>query len=169
MAKGLCSNCKCVITKENSTDSVFKRRCGFCRSCDLVYQQKYHADNAKERTAAATSYSRKKRFGLSQEEFDAKVKSQEGLCAICSHPLTRPCQDHDHGSGKNRDILCSNCNVIIGLCYEDEKILSNAIKYLQKHKDGSNIQTACVTMASPSGVPLKPQRSGSSDSWRLGT
>lgn len=41
--------------------------------------------------------------------------------------------DHEHETGKFRDILCDSCNYLIGNCKENPEILVKAIDYLKKH------------------------------------
>jgi Autographiviridae endonuclease VII len=109
-------------------------------------------DNAHrvERTQYAVNSQRKQKYGITPEEFQAKFEKQGGLCEICKKPMTllvaksnlRACQDHDHVTGKNRDLLCSSCNLLLGNCFEKEDILSNAIFYLRKHSNESSSETA---------------------------
>jgi hypothetical protein len=57
------------------------------------------------------------------------------------YPRTkRVCQDHNHETGKLRDLLCSSCNLLLGNCRENEEILLSAIRYLRKHNGDSSIQ-----------------------------
>ena len=43
--------------------------------------------------------------------------------------------DHDHYAGRWRGFLCDSCNTGIGRFRDDEKILNNAIAYLQEHSE----------------------------------
>lgn len=80
-------------------------------------------------------------FGISLEQYQEMHDRQEGKCAICGQPETQFRQgklralavDHNHTTGKVRELLCSDCNTGIGKLKEDERILLNAIKYLKKH------------------------------------
>jgi hypothetical protein len=101
---------------------------------------KWAAANSK----GQMSVYRLRKYNVTQEEFDYKFEKQQGLCAICQKPMERPCQDHDHVSGENRDLLCHACNLLLGNSREDIEILANAILYLQKHANGSSTQTAHV-------------------------
>ncbi len=77
-------------------------------------------------------------------EYDLKFNSQNGLCAICNQPetklnnaktrVTKLAVDHNHTTGKIRDLLCSKCNTAIGLMKENTDIFLNAVKYLERHK-----------------------------------
>ena len=83
------------------------------------------------------------KYNLSKEEYEAKVKSRLGLCAVCFKEMNPPNVDHDHSCcphgrktcGKcTRDLLCRNCNTALGLFYESTEILNSAIRYIQKFK-----------------------------------
>jgi len=57
-----------------------------------------------------------RRYGLTPEEFLARLKRQNGKCAICPAPLKPRGKDgahvdHDHETQKVRGLLCRNCNV----------------------------------------------------------
>lgn len=63
------------------------------------------------------------RYRVTLEWYDAKVKEQNGLCAICGNPPKQRnlSVDHDHACcdgtracGKcNRGLICENCNTAI--------------------------------------------------------
>lgn len=59
---------------------------------------------------AATN--RRRRYGLSQEEFIAMLVKQGGHCALCVGPAV--CVDHSHITGKVRGLLCFPCNLGLG-------------------------------------------------------
>lgn len=62
--------------------------------------------------------SRRKRYGLTAEEFRAILASQDGKCAICAKPLEdtagKRAVDHDHQTGAVRGLLCVPCNGSLG-------------------------------------------------------
>ena len=136
---------------------------------DKEYQRQYYKDNAEKIKAASSKWSkanrekrrvvanrwaaanakeqmavyRLRKYGVTQEEFDHQLEKQRGLCAICQKHMKRPCQDHDHISGKNRNLLCHACNLLLGNSRENKEILASAIQYLQKHAGDSSTQIAC--------------------------
>jgi len=72
-------------------------------------------------------------FGVDPQVYDDILVSQGGVCAICRTNCAtgrRLALDHDHGTGKVRGLLCSNCNRAIGLLREDPAIVEAALKYL---------------------------------------
>jgi hypothetical protein len=89
----------------------------------------------KREEHARMGYHRKRKYGITSEEFERMFFEQKGRCAVCSKEVERPPHvDHDHVSGKNRQLLCANCNWILGYAHDDESILQAAIQYLRKHK-----------------------------------
>jgi hypothetical protein len=70
--------------------------------------------------------------GVSKKEFDDMYESQGGRCPICDYMISKDNMkiDHDHGTMEVRGLLCSNCNVGIGMLKDDTDILAAAIRYL---------------------------------------
>lgn len=81
----------------------------------------------------------KSRYGITPEQADAMLEEQGGVCAICGtdEPGGRGFWnvDHDHGTGKVRGLLCTNCNRGIGLLGDDVNRLMSAAAYLLAHRD----------------------------------
>ena len=76
-----------------------------------------------------------RRYKVSRFDFERRVEAQGGRCAICQRE-GRLVVDHDHGTGKVRQLLCYSCNAAIGLFKDDPDLLVAATKYLRYHKDG---------------------------------
>jgi hypothetical protein len=77
-----------------------------------------------------------RRYGVTKQQIELMLKSQNGLCAICGQP---PGQkglgvDHCHETGKVRQLLCTKCNLILGFVGDDVELLKLAIAYLERHK-----------------------------------
>ena len=85
-----------------------------------------HCVTCRKRTSRAWKLS--VRYGITTEEFNRLVASQNEKCAICD--LAPAYIDHNHETGKVRGILCKDCNLMLGYAKDDVKILGNAIKYL---------------------------------------
>lgn len=59
-------------------------------------------------------------------------EKQHGVCAICHKPSTIALAvDHDHATGIVRGLLCSNCNMGIGLLGDSIELLYSAIQYIE--------------------------------------
>lgn len=76
----------------------------------------------------------KRKYGISINDYNTLFKNQGGKCAICkTHQNDLPSSlviDHDHITDRVRGLLCSNCNLAIGLLKENVDTLDNAIIYL---------------------------------------
>lgn len=86
---------------------------------------------------------RLKKYGLNLEGYNALREKQNYCCAVCHKhetdvsqgraktPATALHVDHNHTTGEVRGLLCTNCNTILGKCYDDGKILEQAVNYLK--------------------------------------
>lgn len=71
------------------------------------------------------------RYGITFDEYNKLLKKQGGVCAICGvYKEGTLHTDHDHKTKKVRGLLCSSCNMAIGLMKDNKEILLKAIKYL---------------------------------------
>lgn len=91
--------------------------------------------NCKRLSAEALKFKRKKKYGISHDEFVTLVAQQAGQCAICHEDLqldkSRGANvDHDHVTGNVRGVLCSRCNTGLGLFKDDMTRLFSAVDYL---------------------------------------
>lgn len=83
----------------------------------------------------------KQKFGITEAEYDAMLESQNGVCAICEQPETRVkfgkptmlAVDHNHKTGKIRQLICSKCNMAIGLINESPIRCDKIKDYLIRH------------------------------------
>ena len=73
----------------------------------------------------------KRRYSMTQDTYLALYQSQRGLCAICRthHPILSI--DHCHASLSLRGLLCSRCNLGLGLFDDNINTLKSAIRYLR--------------------------------------
>jgi hypothetical protein len=90
-----------------------------------------------------TSYSRKRKFGVTQDRYDAMLSTQGGVCAICGHPETSTWRgvikalavDHCHVTMRVRSLLCMRCNSVIGMCNESVPLLNKMANYLSTNNN----------------------------------
>jgi hypothetical protein len=111
-----------------------KGRMRHCRSCMRQrHRDRYKATNGKDRVF---DQSLRRLYGITLEQYKAKEAEQEGRCAVCGQvPETdrRMHVDHDHVTGKLRDLLCHHCNLLLGNAQDSVERLRLAIAYLQRH------------------------------------
>lgn len=78
----------------------------------------------------------KDRYGITIEEYDAMLASQDHKCAICGLEMDegrRLAVDHDHTTGAVRGILHARCNSGIAAFMESPEICRLAALYLERH------------------------------------
>lgn len=75
----------------------------------------------------------KTRYGITPEDVLSMLISQSSQCAICEIQLESYHIDHCHNTNVVRGLLCSSCNMGLGLFKDDSHILKRAIKYLGKN------------------------------------
>ena len=77
-----------------------------------------------------------KKYGIHRSDFDLLRAKQDNKCAICKGNLEnnkKSHMDHCHASGKLRGVLCTKCNVGLGMFQDNMENLKSAVKYLKKY------------------------------------
>lgn len=81
-------------------------------------------------------YKLKRKYKITQEEYNALFLKQNGQCAICAKYQADErrslCIDHNHTTGVVRGLLCENCNRGLGLFRDNTESLENAKIYLNR-------------------------------------
>ena len=74
-----------------------------------------------------------KEYGLTQDDYDDLLKKQDGRCGICEFKVLdkKLVVDHCHLTGRVRGLLCTKCNVAIGLLRDDPELVKAALRYLE--------------------------------------
>lgn len=145
--KKRCCACKQYLSvkkfgkNKNNTD-------GLTISCTNCRHLWYNANREKMKTVSREwrkthpGYQKvvglKYKYNLTADEYQVLLTKQNNVCAICASQLVglgsrQTNVDHNHTTGKVRELLCSRCNV--GLAYiEDNEFCLKAMVYLEKHK-----------------------------------
>lgn len=127
---------------------------GDCAACVTKYTKEYRTKNrdsirAKKRQAHKNNPDLKRKhylkseYGMTIEEYEIKLASQGGACAVCKSTSPKCIQhkhlyiDHCHATGKIRDILCGRCNAAIGQAEENPERLEDLAAYIRKHKEST--------------------------------
>src|ERR1700690_1237801 len=96
--------------------------------------RKYYQDNKGQILAneklkydpiESREYGLNKKFGITIAIYEEMLKNQNGGCAICGKPPLKKALavDHCHITGKNRELLCTNCNQAIGHAKDNPELL----------------------------------------------
>lgn len=84
------------------------------------------------------SHALKRVIGIMLEEKHRMYVEQEGLCSICGSQMPLPGHgqgadtDHDHSTGKVRNLLCRRCNSIVGVFETNSGIVPKITAYLER-------------------------------------
>lgn len=114
-----------------------------CKECSYKQiNREKHNENArnwrKKNPDKVKNSNLKISYGINLEQYNQMFNQQNGKCAICNrHQIEFKmglAVDHEHETGKIRELLCSPCNQAIGLLQENTEIIQKVIDYLKRHK-----------------------------------
>lgn len=121
----------------------------YCKSCQAEYakanrlkhpgaayeaSKRWMAKNPEAWKRIRRNCDLKRQYGISLHDFERMLEAQDFKCAICHGELKPwPYVDHDHTSGKVREILCGPCNLSIGLLKDNPDIVDSLALYLRRH------------------------------------
>lgn len=79
----------------------------------------------------------RKRYGITLEDYERMREEQDGVCALCGGPPNGNTEgyfhvDHVHATGKVRGLLCSTCNLALGLAYDRPDLLRKMAEYVEQ-------------------------------------
>lgn len=115
-------------------------RRGTCKECHRDYYRDWYRANPDRRRAVHIKH----RYGMTTDEYEAKLREQGGGCAICGKTPEENgghlAVDHDHSCcpgerscGKCvRGLLCGTCNRGIGNFKDSTELLHAAVAYLRR-------------------------------------
>jgi hypothetical protein len=100
-----------------------------------------YKDKSKDRAwrLANKDKTRKNEFKCNYKATDEQWEMYENAtnCSICGVEFgdghNKKCQDHDHNTGKLREVICNRCNLLEGLAINPELLLL-IYTYKEKYK-----------------------------------
>jgi hypothetical protein len=104
------------------------------------YKQQTWAEMPLASKARKRAYNKKRhlerKYGMTQADWDAMYIAQGGVCAICKVPGRvgkhgKLAVDHCHATGRVRGLLCTPCNISIGILGETPEQWEVVWKYLR--------------------------------------
>lgn len=136
--KGQGKRCNsCLEVKDQSFFGMNKRtRDGFMRQCKECNNKRVNRYNANNKRLLKPKYAR---HGLTEQEFQTAIKNQDNKCRVCQESLElNSVIDHDHSCCSGvygckkcfRGVLCSPCNMVLGILKDDRGALLRAAEYL---------------------------------------
>lgn len=144
----------CLICKESKDSTYFKRK-GWCISCAQKYAANWRKKNREKcreydqrshlkRTPEERELKRQvarnlhliRQYGITLDEYNKILASQDGVCNICQKPgrtgrWDKLVVDHDHETKKVRGLLCSGCNVAIAALGDGVSGIERALRHVR--------------------------------------
>lgn len=105
--------------------------------------RKRYPEKAKLLAMKQATQRRFRKHGLTQQQYDAMLDHQDHVCAACKEiPVTSSVRpgtnaydnfviDHDHATGKVRGLVCTNCNVALGMIRDNPDTARKLADYLE--------------------------------------
>lgn len=134
-AKKICRRCKAELPiSAFYVAYVYNERPTYASSCKGCDKQR-SAERNRKRPIQRKSIELRHRYGISLDEYQERLASQDGCCAICRLPAREMSKqlavDHCHETGAIRGLLCSSCNFGLGAFKDNPEHLQRAALYLK--------------------------------------
>ena len=127
----------CTVCKEWKPLSAFHKHriClygveSLCKQCKFRKRKERDAQNP----GRIRNMDLKAKYGITLDDYNAMYERQGGRCAICGAAEGKLVVDHNHKTGKVRELLCHLCNAMIGCAREDLAIIAAAAAYLYREQ-----------------------------------
>lgn len=150
-----CSSCKADLPQSDFEPSPGRRPFGLsslCKTCNRKrkkdFGKKTYWNLSPEERELRNRKRNLQKFGMTIEQYNEMLESQNHLCSICQKPEvvkhhstgkpSRLVVDHNHATNTVRGLLCTKCNKGIGLLGDDPENLIRAAEYLRDSSCESN-------------------------------
>jgi hypothetical protein len=106
-----------------------------CKTCVDKQNKNYTLSDKYIREEKSKDYRYRTKYGITYKKKKEIILNQDNKCLCCgidfkTLKLERHiCIDHDHLTGKVRGVLCTECNIALGLLHED----LNRVKSLENY------------------------------------
>jgi hypothetical protein len=117
----------------------------WCKPCRRVYAKDWNTKNRVPKNAKVQrEINLKYCFGITSEQYNNLLDSQDGKCATCSMKAEDSTKnfhvDHDHSCcpGRRscgsciRGLLCANCNIALGMVNDSAERLCHLAEYIEQ-------------------------------------
>lgn len=148
-----CKTCKAKYMKEFRESPKGQKQKDYAKRPDIraknIERSREYRQSGKKAISAKKYYDSdkgrdfylKRYHKITLKQYTEMLLDQKGVCKICGLPETNPngrggikplSVDHNHATGKIRGLLCSKCNVMLGVALDNPDILIAGIKYLME-------------------------------------
>lgn len=140
--KSAAAKCGCSVDEWRARREAGERWCFRCRQWREINAFRSDRSRAGGRTAICKPCSSEaataSRYGMAPADLSNLRDLHRGHCPICIEVHADLVVDHDHADGHVRGLLCSACNVGLGLFGDDPDLLRAAIHYLENDRGRKN-------------------------------
>lgn len=128
-----CNDCDETLTEENMHPSLIRSQNWICKGCSHKRTNKWRKENPSKMRVIDRRGKLKNKYSITIPEYNDMLALQEGVCALCGkEEKRRPLSvDHCHTTGRIRGLLCSSCNLAIGLIGDDSEVAMKIARYLE--------------------------------------
>lgn len=123
-----CIKCRSFRAIEDFPKRSNGNRRGECKKCTAKIAREYRRDNKEKlRTQSAMNL-----YNLTEKQVNKLYSNTK--CGICNEFIDNQKGkhiDHCHDTGNVRGILCSRCNVGLGMFRDNKEFLKKAIKWIK--------------------------------------
>ena len=119
----------------------YKRQYRSERRAELCAKSKaYRLANLEKIKASVRSAYIKRTYGITAQEYDARIAAQNGKCEVCKNKpngngaKSKLHLDHCHTTQKIRGMICGNCNAALGMAKDDLVILRALVAYMERYQ-----------------------------------
>lgn len=116
-----------------------------CKTCCREYTKARYSKEATteySRSRAGRNAYLKYNYGITVDQYEARLAAQRGGCAICSRACSsgkRLSVDHDHVTGVVRGLICMKCNLAVGHIEAVKPNLYDVLSYLGAALEGGSV------------------------------
>lgn len=153
MKTKICTKCgKEKSTKEFYWNKYFSDYASWCKECQKEQAKKYR--QTKKGKATVNRYNRsykgkitrkkaslKCKYNITPEDWDRIFNEQNGCCAICGRHQSKLERDlavhHDCKTEKVVCLLCSDCNIGLGMFHHNPELMEKAAALVRQHQKNS--------------------------------
>jgi len=118
----------------NQDPEARRRKREYAKDYRKKNHDKVRASEAKTYAKNKEKYNRRcrdKKYGLKEGEFERLLEEQNRRCATCFEEV-KLVVDHDNETGEVRGLICSECNLALGLVKDDVATLLRMVGYLNE-------------------------------------
>jgi len=134
----ICKKCNIEKSKDEFyvNNALKDKLTSRCRSCiDTINRQKV-LENPEEIKRRQKIKDLRGRYNLSIDRYEEMMLEQNGCCGICNKEK-KLVVDHCHNTKKVRMLLCSTCNIKVGILEDDPAEYKMLIEYIERFKFGA--------------------------------